>query len=119
LTPISKSDSGGLDVQSRPNLTALLHSLHVSRNPWIILGLRQQDPIPPWVTHVALVNQGRVITGKKEDILVDNAALGVNEAISRDKNRTHGLGKVLVDLNNVGVKYGERQVRAKGLDIFF
>jgi len=61
------------------------------------------------------VSQGRVITGKKEDVLVNDVAVRVDGFVSRDLNLNSGLGmtgKVLVDLNNVGVKYEERQVCA-------
>ena len=105
--------SGGLDVKSRPTLASLLHSLHISRNPRIILGLRSQDPMPDWISHVALVNEGRVTTGRKEVVLAVETAATVAKASSKDtipKTGQSVAGKVLVDLKNVKVIYGERKV---------
>jgi hypothetical protein len=105
--------SGGLDVNSRPILTSLLHSLHTSKNPRIILGLRLQDPVPEWISHVALINQGRVTTGRKEAVLTAKLAAGGAQGVSKDSVPRSGpdiSGKVLVDLKNVKIIYGERQV---------
>ncbi|KAI0300031.1 P-loop containing nucleoside triphosphate hydrolase protein [Multifurca ochricompacta] len=66
----------GLDFKTRPRLLSLLHSLHASNNSRIIIGLRLQDPIPEWITHIALAQGGRV----------------------------------LVDMQNVNVRYHERHV---------
>jgi hypothetical protein len=105
--------SGGLDVNSRPILASLLHSLHTSKNPRIILGLRLQDPVPEWISHVALINQGRVTTGRKEAVLTAKLAAGGAQGVSKDSVPRSGPdipGKVLVDLKNVKIIYGERQV---------
>jgi hypothetical protein len=37
----------------------------VSNNPGIIMVLRSQDPIPECITHIAVVQGGRVVTRKK------------------------------------------------------
>ncbi|KAG2050943.1 hypothetical protein BDR06DRAFT_625528 [Suillus hirtellus] len=39
----------GLDVNTRPILLNVLRSLHESRSPRIIVGLRIQDPVPDWI----------------------------------------------------------------------
>ncbi|EPQ55255.1 P-loop containing nucleoside triphosphate hydrolase protein, partial [Gloeophyllum trabeum ATCC 11539] len=61
----------GVDAATRPLLIDIFHSLHISRNPRIILGLRKQDPVPEWITHVAAVQGGSVTTGLKNEILAE------------------------------------------------
>ncbi|KAF8883298.1 P-loop containing nucleoside triphosphate hydrolase protein [Infundibulicybe gibba] len=101
----------GLDVQNRPAVLDLLHQLHSSRSPRVIIGLRVQDPVPDWITHIALAQNGGVLTGPKEQVMARleqelvvrvNGGKGVPPSIP--------VGAVLVDLQNVGVKYGERTV---------
>jgi hypothetical protein len=110
--------TAGLDVKNRPTLLSLLHSLHVARSPRIILALRPQDPIPDWITHLALVHQGTVTTGKKEDVLASDAVRRAIREETADIGTTSARrneGKVLVDMNNVKVSYGERKVRIPAL----
>lgn len=99
----------GLDVQSRPALLELLRSLHSTRAPRIIIGLRTQDPIPDWITHVAFVQGGSVIAGPKDTILT---AVKNHNKIPTDKapTATAPRGKLLVEMKNVNVKYGPRTV---------
>ena len=99
----------------RPTLLSLLHQLHESRNPRVILGLRMQDPIPEWISHIAVVSGGRVQAGPKQDIEV------VIESNKQQDRQTNTLGsnakaafkeppQVLVDMRNVNVKYHDRHV---------
>ncbi|KAF8546650.1 P-loop containing nucleoside triphosphate hydrolase protein [Imleria badia] len=106
----------GLDVNSRPTLLSVLRSLHEARRPRIIRGLRMQDPIPDWITHLALVSDGRVFTGTKEEVLATQELHKTTEdgSISIDATaltkRTVDEGKPVVVLRNVNVAYGERKV---------
>ena len=104
----------GLDFKTRPTLLSLLHSLHVSNDPGIIMGLRLQDPIPEWITHVALVQDGHVMTGEKTAIL-EKLNIHAHEAARsvasvRHRGSSAG-GRTLVDMQNVNVRYHERHVR--------
>lgn len=100
----------------RPTLLSLLHQLHDSRNPRVILGLRIQDPIPEWISHIALVSGGRVQAGAKQDI---EAVIESNKRQDRQTNTlgsnakaaSKGLTQVLVDMRNVNVKYHDRHVK--------
>ncbi|KAH9018388.1 P-loop containing nucleoside triphosphate hydrolase protein [Lactarius pseudohatsudake] len=104
----------GLDFKTRPTLFRLFHSVHASNSPRIIMGLRLQDPVPEWISHIALVQDGRVKTGEKTTILQelnDSRAKGA----SRSTSPVHIPGleakaKVLVDMQNVNVRYHERHV---------
>ncbi|KAI9441834.1 P-loop containing nucleoside triphosphate hydrolase protein [Lactarius indigo] len=104
----------GLDFKTRPTLFSLLHSVHVSNNPRIIMGLRLQDPVPEWISHIALVKEGRVKTGEKTTILQELDDSRAKEA-SRSASPVHipdleAKAKVLVDMKNVNVRYHERHV---------
>jgi hypothetical protein len=78
------------------------------------MGLRLQDPIPDWITHVALVQDGYVTTGGKKAI-VEKLNLRTHEAarsVAAVRNRGSSAGaRTLVDMRNVNVRYHERQVR--------
>ncbi|KAI0061896.1 P-loop containing nucleoside triphosphate hydrolase protein [Artomyces pyxidatus] len=105
----------GLDVHTRPTLLSLLHTLHEARSPRIIMSLRMQDPIPEWVSHVALVSNGRVHAGEKDVIL---KSLAHHEAKTKEashlprteSSQPHGQGEILVEMRDVNVKYHERHV---------
>ncbi|KAK0465511.1 P-loop containing nucleoside triphosphate hydrolase protein [Desarmillaria tabescens] len=101
----------GLDVQNRPNLLNLLHSLHQSRSPRVILGLRTHDPVPDWITHVALLRGREVVTGPK-DIILGKEALRSNHATATTATQTvtNETGAVVADLKNVRVQYDSRIV---------
>ncbi|KAI6168653.1 P-loop containing nucleoside triphosphate hydrolase protein [Pisolithus thermaeus] len=107
----------GLDVNNRPTLLYVLESLHKTRSPRIIMGLRKQDPIPEWITHIALVQQDRLLTGTKEDVLAQQAsdaaqAEASRSFISHSSMPTAGkeLGKPVAILKNVNVTYDTRKV---------
>ncbi|KAG5643206.1 hypothetical protein DXG03_001370, partial [Asterophora parasitica] len=99
----------GLDVQSRPKLLEVLRALHTARAPRVILGLRTQDDVPEWVTHVAFVKGGEVIAGPKEEVLpaVEHISTtsGTGEVL-----KARPTGELVVDMQNVNVKYGNRAV---------
>jgi len=77
------------------------------------MGLRIQDPIPDWITHVAVVRAGRVITGSKDKVLAEVLEHKQRSAVT--EKQLGGVlqtraGKVLVDVKNLGVKYSKRTV---------
>ncbi|KAG1824019.1 hypothetical protein EV424DRAFT_745195 [Suillus variegatus] len=63
----------GLDVNTRPILLNVLRSLHESLSPRIIMGLRIQDPVPDWISHIALVTGKTILTGVKYEIMSKDA----------------------------------------------
>jgi hypothetical protein len=80
------------------------------------MGLRAQDPLPEWISHLAVVKDDQVSTGSKNEVL----ALGVAKASINGQGsqlrevHDHHLQnvnrKVLVELKNVSVSYHERKV---------
>lgn len=83
-----------------------------------------QDPIPDWTTHLALVSNGKVLTGTKEEILAtqelrqakEDRAISVAFSTASAK-RTEGEGKPVAVLRNVNVSYGERKVRRRHIHL--
>ncbi|KAI0264234.1 P-loop containing nucleoside triphosphate hydrolase protein [Gloeopeniophorella convolvens] len=102
----------GLDAATRPTLLSLLHAVHASHNPRIIMGLRLQDPVPEWVTHVALVQDGRVETGERNAILekVDHSQVQTTSTVIPEHHSRCTEADVLVSMQNVNVRYHERHV---------
>lgn len=113
--------AAGLDVKSRHLLEELLEGLHANRSPRILFILRPQDPIPPFVSHIALVSneEGKVAIGTKESILGSREGKEFieNEERSQRERREQSsageieaAGEVVVDLKNITVSYAQKQV---------
>ncbi|KAK1226497.1 hypothetical protein PQX77_010523 [Marasmius sp. AFHP31] len=107
----------GLDVQVRPKLLSLLHRLHQSERPRVILGLRSHDDIPEWITHVAAVGNRRIRIGSREDYLqgslTTNAQIYATSSASASEPTPESqktTGELVVDMKNVRVEYSGRQV---------
>jgi hypothetical protein len=80
------------------------------------MSLRLQDPIPEWITHLAVVRGDRVVTGPRRGIF---AVYPVNTVKTRDGDvHSHAVvpenhqGKILADMNSVNVQYQGCQVRS-------
>lgn len=76
------------------------------------MGLRNQDPIPEWITHLAVVKGNGVLTGTKEQML---QAIGTKQGVAPPSNTNvvdigRGDGKAVVVLKNVNVTYDTRRV---------
>ena len=103
----------GLDPTSRMHVLALLEELHASRAPRIILGMRAQEELPAWVTHVLNVTEGGVIPLTRERW---RGPAGILPKTQRAEEMDEGneeravQGELIVDLKGVGVKYGNRTV---------
>ncbi|EJF60642.1 P-loop containing nucleoside triphosphate hydrolase protein [Dichomitus squalens] len=108
----------GLDVQSRAILLALLEELkRKPGSPHVIMGLRAQDPLPDWTTHVALIEDGgKVHAGKKEEVypnlFTPSAPLASSSATHKreDAYRERTKGDALIDITSVNVEYGPRKI---------
>ncbi|KAI9507744.1 P-loop containing nucleoside triphosphate hydrolase protein [Russula earlei] len=103
----------GLDFKTRPALLSLLHSFHASNNPRVIMGLRLQDPIPEWITHMALVHDGQVETGERTSMLEKLNSHNRGAVLTAGAARTRSSSPntvILVDMQNVNVRYHERHV---------
>lgn len=82
------------------------------------MGLRAQDPLPEWTTHVAYIKDGgKVYTGRKEDVFRSTFTPAISATSpsspksspeSNYKPRQHG--HPLIDMSGVTVQYGARTV---------
>ena len=105
--------AAGLDHQSRKNMNEALARLHLARSPRIILGLRQGEQVPDWVTHILNVQDG---TASASPFVSSNISESRMEVIrnllmmSPDPFRIHKVGDVVVDMKDVNVTYGTRKV---------
>jgi len=104
----------GLDIENRSIILSLLHTLHVARTPRVIMGLRAQDPLPEWISHLAVVKDDQVSTGSKNEVL-EVAKVSIHRQGSQlrevhDHHLQNVNRKVLVELKNVSVSYHERKV---------
>jgi ABC-type molybdenum transport system ATPase subunit/photorepair protein PhrA len=81
------------------------------------MGLRAQDPMPNWISHLAVVNDTQVLTGLKDQfralakakkapvIRQGSEQLQIHAHLQQKADRN-----VLVELKNVSVSYHERKV---------
>lgn len=70
-----------------------------------------QDTVPDWITHLAIVNDGQVRTGPRDEMLlfkdqIQNVS-AVEESVQVVKQES---GEPVVEMKNVSVTYGPRQV---------
>ncbi|PCH35667.1 nucleoside triphosphate hydrolase protein [Wolfiporia cocos MD-104 SS10] len=107
----------GLDVETRSLMVSVLHSYHAStepQSPHIILGLRPKDPLPDWVTHLALVTADRtLITGRKEELQSEvegKYRRSVSHPLMPAPPGTRPSGYELVRLSDLSVSYGDKRV---------
>ncbi|KAF7969618.1 hypothetical protein HWV62_26789 [Athelia sp. TMB] len=101
----------GLDVDHRSKLLSLLHALHTSRSPRIIMALRAQDPVPDWITHVAFVEDAVFTTGPKDSVLSEKPhTTYTSQSVPARRASINNGGSILIDMQNVSVAYHERQV---------
>lgn len=105
----------GLDISHRPRLLSLLKSFHQNSQPHIIMALRAQDPIPDWITHLLFIqSQNRIISGAKQHVFPELVSMTTNlNQKSMPTSPTlpkQAPGNILVDLQNVNVKYHDRHV---------
>lgn len=103
-----------MDVQTRKLLLSLLEELHrAPEPPHIIIGSRIQDPIPEWTTHLAIIHKdGTVQTGPKDGLMstISSHQTSSFRATSHQPVIKRDLDKVLVDMQNLNVAYGNRKV---------
>lgn len=99
----------GLDVNHRPKLTDLLRELHESCKPRVLMALRPQDPLPEWITHVALVDGQHIHPQSRTTVMPALEQQPLFKTAQPTSKETDG--KDLVDMKDVNVQYHERHVR--------
>ncbi|KAF9811747.1 hypothetical protein IEO21_06470 [Rhodonia placenta] len=108
----------GLDVETRALMLEFLRSQHTSadpKSPHVVLGMRPKDPLPAWITHVALVTPERgVLAGPKEELALKIDVLyhqgGAGTSANIDGRSVRQLGHELVRMSGLNVKYGNKHV---------
>ncbi|GAA5827324.1 hypothetical protein JCM3770_000344 [Rhodotorula araucariae] len=118
----------GLDAPSRELLTTLLAGLHAARAPRVLLVLRPQDALPPFVTHVALADATGPRTlalGPRDEVLAGSEARALVAAGEAQRAASRAGGeerrrageraasaaegkRALVCLRGVNVTYGRK-----------
>lgn len=107
----------GLDPSARQKVASVLEK--VPPNPHVILGLREQDEFPSWITHVAVTDnngishQGTIDEIRPElDRLVEQSIAKAKESEQRLKqatiaarSQTSADQPVAIELDNVTVAY--------------
>ncbi|KIY01237.1 uncharacterized protein Z520_02789 [Fonsecaea multimorphosa CBS 102226] len=63
----------GLDPPTLVNLSPMLKKLAYQSSPLLMLGLRPQDPIPDWITHLVVLGHNHTVAlmGEKSKVLSD------------------------------------------------
>ena len=80
------------------------------------MGLRTQDPVPEWISHVAIVRDGIVVTGKKDAVLAEEEKRRISIEGTRSvsmagiKRLVADESRPVVEMKNVNVAYHERKV---------
>ncbi|KAF9533359.1 P-loop containing nucleoside triphosphate hydrolase protein [Crepidotus variabilis] len=101
----------GLDVPSRARLNETLKMLHENASLRIIVGLRHGEEVPSWVSHILEVKDGRAFTtersGLRQPFIAANNVVNFGVTPNNQQNET---GNSVVELKNVSVAYGSRQI---------
>ena len=93
-----------------------LAQLHRARSPRIILGLRQGEQVPDWVTHILDVQDG---TASARQLFNSSDFFHLTTKVIEEKPPSkkasslfpkHKVGDVVVDMKDVNVTYGTRKV---------
>ena len=108
----------GLDPSTRATLSPLLFKLAQAESPRLILALRPQDPVPGWITNVLHLNRKQQIAaqGEKQSALPETrvtsslSAIGDTDPLQTTFSESAEVGEPVVQMKNVVVKYGERQI---------
>ncbi|KAF8342719.1 P-loop containing nucleoside triphosphate hydrolase protein [Cantharellus anzutake] len=114
----------GLDIKQRPSLLEFLHGLHRRKDPWILLGLRRQDPLPDWVTHVAYAQDNNVISGHRTSDSVRpffradrSSTKRVPDALAPERPTKHFsppgaavTGNPLIQIRGLNIQYENRKI---------
>lgn len=78
------------------------------------MGMRPQDPLPDWTTHLALIRKdGTVHTGKKDEVLDAASHEPLHQGWTPPTELTRAAKEgadIVVSLAGVSVSYGEREV---------
>lgn len=105
----------GLDPPTVTTLSPLLYRLAQNHSPRLVLALRQQDPLPEWITHLIYLGPSLRIAGQgvKADVLQDLDEEIEEVAALDDILRPSHLPRTM---NEVGRKLTPTGIHTLGLD---
>ncbi len=111
---------GGLDASSRKNLMKIINEMMPDEHKIIITAHSRLDEIPGSATHIAYVEQNRILkqglkkeillsleTKQKEPIVIKEEKFQLFPEFPQDKNPENPF---LIKMNNVTVKYGKKVI---------
>ena len=104
--------TAGLDVVQRPLLSDLLGELHFKQHPIVIMELRPQDPLPEWITHVAVAEGQQLRLMERKDYSPHANHNDSKVSVHPIQVEPTANKQPLMDLKDVRIKYGRREVRA-------
>lgn len=113
LTNVNET-TAGLDVIQRPLLSSLLEQLNSKHDPFIVIELRSQDPLPEWTTHVAVIDGQQLKIMNRESYRTKHLELTPDSSASHHSKSdalTSPPGREIAELMNVRVDYQEQEVR--------
>ncbi|KAA8917178.1 hypothetical protein TRICI_000681 [Trichomonascus ciferrii] len=100
----------GLDPPSRQTVSSVLQAL--PPNPHVVLGMRIQDELPEWITHVAITDkQGVAQQGPVEQMRPHLDRLVAESLAIAERHRERATatkkspGEVIIELDDVSVSY--------------
>lgn len=100
-----------MDVIQRPLLSSLLEQLNSKQDPFVLMELRPQDPLPEWTTHIVFVE------GQRLNLMTRDSYSRKNLVVLTETSKRHSdipiapQGRELARLSGVRVGYGKREVR--------
>lgn len=109
----------GLDPPTRRDVSSLFESLHAQRVPRFMMFLREQDPMPDFVTHVLRVNElGEVTQLGRTTSTVSCAKAayppGGYDVVKRNASAGQGVGhqteSPILSMRDISLSYGSSHV---------
>jgi len=109
----------GLDQPSRNELTRLFGELHANRTPRLCLVLREQDPVPSFITHILRVDEHGFVTqlGHKSEVPPEKDAEyapGSYDIVRRNAERGvytgHKSSEPIVAMRHLSIKYESNSI---------
>ncbi|CCX08363.1 P-loop containing nucleoside triphosphate hydrolase protein [Pyronema domesticum] len=104
----------GLDPKGHTLLSTLLDRFSSPGGTPVVLGLRPQDPVPEWSTHLAYVEDNKVVSvGEKKDVVEEAEKLGKKILLEgQDAQEAQGVvEKAWSGVGNLGVKKSDKPAR--------
>lgn len=113
----------GLDPNATKSVSSSLHKIATELNIGIIVGLRIQDDVPNWVTHLAYADEsGLPLAGKKEIVMEDlksqlNSTINIHKENTKSHLRSNTREVKSVKSSDPIIEFNKASVVYKGQPI--